>query len=80
MNSDIFKYAGFLNQNYTFVDRNGKTVNFTRCRKELIELFKLNNDENINEWFKINYFITQSKSAITDDGDIYIVSDMEILK
>ncbi|MBL6664068.1 MAG: hypothetical protein ISQ99_06585 [Flavobacteriales bacterium] len=80
MNSEVFKYVGFLNQNYTFVDRNGKTVNFAKCRKDLIEIFKLNNDENINEWFKINYFVTQPQNHFSDNEGIYIVSDMEILK
>lgn len=79
MNSEVFKYVGFLNQNYTFVDKEGKKVNFTKCRKELIELFKLNDNENIDEWFKIKYFIT-SKNSINDLGGVYIVSDMEILK
>ena len=79
MNSGVFKYVGFLNQNYTFVDREGKKVNFAKCRKDLIEAFKLSGNENINEWFKINYFITK-KNSINDIGGTYIISDMKILK
>jgi hypothetical protein len=82
MENDIFKYIGIINKNYVFINSNEKEVKFTKCRKELIKKFKLDNTKNINKWYRINYFIIKSQDYVNEFGGmgIYIISDMEILK
>ena len=80
MNSGDFKYMGFLNQHYVFIGREGKNISFKKCRKDLIEGFKLDNDENINEWFKISFFQTKPLNEHDVGNEIFIISDMEIMK
>lgn len=80
MNKGIFKYQGYLNGNYLFVDKNGKETRFSKCRKELIDSFKLNKSDNINEWFNINYFTTKAQNRMDNMAGLHIVSDMEIVR
>lgn len=75
-----YKFVGYANAHYLFIDKNGKQVKFSKCRKDLIEEYKLNNNDNLNQWFKISYFQAQPINKNDDLLDrINIISDMKII-
>ena len=76
----ICKYHGFIKEEYVFSDKKGDNIKFNKCRKDLIEMFQLNNENSINQWFKINFFKTKSTAPIHVENTVLIISNMEILK
>jgi hypothetical protein len=76
----ICKYVGFMNNNYVFQDKNTIKKSFTKCRKDLIENFKLNENGSINEWFKVSYFHAKPLTSNDLTNDVFIISNMELVK
>ncbi len=75
-----FKFVGYENKCYCFIDSQGKTHLFVKCRKDLIEEYHLNDTVNQDQWFQIDFFQTQSNNRIDDlDNSINIISDMKII-
>ena len=80
MRKSEFQFVGYSNSYYIFKDSSNKSIKFSKCRKELIEEFKLNGIDNNGKWFNINYFQanpTNSKGGLADL--INIISDMQPL-
>lgn len=80
MRKSEFQFVGYNNSYYVFKDSYNKSIKFSKCRKELIEEFKLNALDNNGKWFNISYFQanpTNSKDGWSDL--INIISDMQIL-
>jgi uncharacterized protein with NRDE domain len=74
-----FKYLGYRDSNYLFADDVGKEYRFNKCRKDLIENYKLNNKDYIGNWFKVKYFATKPLSPNDHNNEILIISDLAIL-
>lgn len=80
MRKSELQFVGYNNSYYVFKDCFNKPIKFSKCRKELIEEFKLNDIDNNGKWFKINYFQalpTDSKDTLSDL--INIISDMQLV-
>jgi hypothetical protein len=80
LNNNRFKYIGLENKGFVFVDTNNKRITFNKCRKDLIEDFKLDNNEFSNEWFIISYFATKPLNQHDLSGNTLIISDMKLIK
>ena len=80
MEAKDFKFIGYNGKNYVFKDQNNREVLFSRCRKDLIELFSLNNSDFINEWFKVSYFETKPINQNDIGNEVFIISNMEVKK
>lgn len=74
-----FKYLGYTSNKYSFINKTGKQIAFSKCRKDLIDNYKLNQSDYINEWFVISYFKTKPLNPADLDTDVFIISDMNIL-
>lgn len=75
-----FQFVGFANSNYVFKDKLSKQIKFSKCRKDLIEEFKLYSIESNGKWFNICYFqVNSSNSNSTFADRINIISDMQLL-
>jgi len=75
-----FKFVGFANSNYIFIDKLSKQIKFSKCRKDLIEEFKLYSIENNGKWFNISYFQVNPSSSGNSYADrVNIISDMQLL-
>lgn len=75
-----FQFLGLANSFYVFKDKTNKTIQFTKCRKDLIAEFNLNNLDSNGKWFNISYFqtvSTKSKNGLEDK--INIISDMKLI-
>lgn len=79
MNENRFKYKGLEYEGFVFFDKNNKRTVFNKCRKELLEDFKLEKEEFVNEWFSISYFITKSIEKNDLSDDVLIISDMKLI-
>jgi hypothetical protein len=80
MNNNLFKYIGLVREGFVFVDKNDKKTIFSKCRKELIEDFRLDKNEFVNQWFTIAYFETKPLNQSDSSGNVFIISDMKLLK
>ena len=80
METNNFKFLGFKERQYVFINSNGLQTNFSKCRKDLIEDFKLDDDKSIGEWFKVSFFQTKPLNKNDLGNEVFIISNMEIMK
>lgn len=74
------QFIGMINSTYMFIDKSSKHIKFSKCRKDLIDEFKLNAADSNGKWFNISYFQTvppKSKDGL--DEKINIISDMKLI-
>ena len=66
-------YIGYQNKLFQCEDGAGKKFDFKKCRKELIEDFKLTDSTYIGKCFIVSYF-----ADITPNFDVYIITDLQV--
>ena len=75
-----FKFVGYENKYYCFVDGDGKRHFFVKCRRDLIEQYQLNGNIYQNQWFQVDFFQTYPNNKMDEfDDKINIISDMKII-
>ncbi|MCB0402086.1 MAG: hypothetical protein KDD41_08385 [Flavobacteriales bacterium] len=80
MRKAIAKYKGKQGACYFFLSQQGEQILFTKCRKDLIEQFKLDLPDNIDQWFQINFFQAFPNARMdTLDEMVNIISDLRIV-
>ena len=76
MESTKLKFVGHVAGKYVFEDQSYKKLSFSKCRKDLIEDFKLYEPDNINKWFQVKFFKTKPLSSHEIKEQEYIISDL----
>lgn len=71
MKEKILIYKGFHDPFFIFNDESEKPVQFIKCRRELIDDFKLKEKQSINQRFKVRYFGQEH-----DFETLWIITDL----
>jgi hypothetical protein len=75
----ILQYIGKNNKGYIFQDENVHVFSFYKCRRELIRDFKLDNNDSINQWYRVSYFKVKSFSKYDLIDPDLIISNIELV-
>ena len=78
MKLTLLQYLGQNVNGYLFQDKNELTFLFSKCRKELVENFKLDKKDNINKWYKVHYFQVKPLNRYDLINPDFIISNLEI--
>lgn len=73
------QYKGKNNNGYIFQDENKHVFSFCKCRQELIREFKLDNNDSINQRYKVSYFKVKSLSKYDLIDPDLIISNLELV-
>jgi hypothetical protein len=76
MKKERIKYVGSFKNEFHFINTNGVKMIFSKCRKDLIEEYKLDKEDSIDEWFMISYFEVKPLTLKEMDSQTLIISDI----
>jgi len=79
MKLTILQYKGKNSKGYLFQNDKEHDFLFCKCRKDLILEFKLDESDNVNQWYTVSYFQVKPLNAYDLIEPDLIISNIEIV-